>query len=248
MIDWFTFCAQIINFTILVLLLKRFLYKPLLEIMDNRELEIKELYRKAEDLAANAEREKTALKEKIEELECSRASTLERIEEEAEQLKNSLLKEARDEVETLRQSWRKSLIEESRQLGGAVKEEFKVRVLDTSRKIIAELSDADLEERIIARFFERLETTGMLGELNNGKGRPGSILVRTGFPLGGEKEKWLRGKIEEQFGSCPEIKTEIAEELIAGIEMVVDGKKASWSLSGYLEDLENGVVEVIRNG
>lgn len=247
MIDWFTFCAQIINFTILVLLLKRFLYKPLLEIMNNREQEIKELYRKAEDLAANAEKEKTALKEKIEELEGSRASTLERIEEEAEQLKSSLLNEARDEVETLRQSWRKSLMEESRQLEGAIREEFKARVLDTSRKIIAEISDADLEDRILERFFERMETTGMLSEFDNGKGRPGSILVRTGFPMSGEKEKWLEVRIEKQFGYCPEIKTEIAENLIAGIEMVVDGKKASWSLSGYLEDLENGFGEVLRN-
>lgn len=247
MIDWFTFCAQIINFTILVLLLKRFLYKPLLEIMDNRELEIKELYRKAEELAANAEREKAALKEKIEELECSRASTLERIEEEAEQLKDALLQEARDEVEKLRQSWQKSLIEESRQLGGAVKEEFKTRVLDTSRKIIAEISGADLEDRIIARFFERLESTGMLSELSNGKGSPGSILVRTGFSLSGENAKWLEERIEKQLGCCPEIKTEIAEDLIAGIEIVVDGKKASWSIAEYLEDLEHGIGEVVCN-
>ena len=37
MIDWFTVSAQIINFLILVFLLKRFLYGPVIRAMDKRE-------------------------------------------------------------------------------------------------------------------------------------------------------------------------------------------------------------------
>jgi F-type H+-transporting ATPase subunit b len=36
-IDWFTVAAQVINFVILVLLLKRFLYRPILHAIDERE-------------------------------------------------------------------------------------------------------------------------------------------------------------------------------------------------------------------
>ena len=36
-IDWFTVVAQAINFLILVWLLKRFLYKPILHAIDERE-------------------------------------------------------------------------------------------------------------------------------------------------------------------------------------------------------------------
>ncbi len=40
LIDWFTVVAQALNFLILVWLLKRFLYKPILDALDAREKRI----------------------------------------------------------------------------------------------------------------------------------------------------------------------------------------------------------------
>ena len=40
LIDWFTVGAQVLNFLILVWLLKRFLYKPVLAAVDGREQRI----------------------------------------------------------------------------------------------------------------------------------------------------------------------------------------------------------------
>jgi F-type H+-transporting ATPase subunit b len=40
LIDWFTVGAQVVNFLILVWLLKRFLYKPILHAIDERERRI----------------------------------------------------------------------------------------------------------------------------------------------------------------------------------------------------------------
>ena len=40
LIDWFTVIAQIVNFLVLVYLLKRFLYKPIIKAMDGREQRI----------------------------------------------------------------------------------------------------------------------------------------------------------------------------------------------------------------
>ena len=37
LIDWFTVAAQALNFLILVWLMKRFLYKPILHAIDARE-------------------------------------------------------------------------------------------------------------------------------------------------------------------------------------------------------------------
>lgn len=37
LIDWFTVIAQVVNFLILVWLLKRFLYQPILNAIDARE-------------------------------------------------------------------------------------------------------------------------------------------------------------------------------------------------------------------
>ena len=40
LIDWFTVGAQALNFLILILLMKRFLYKPILNAIDGREKRI----------------------------------------------------------------------------------------------------------------------------------------------------------------------------------------------------------------
>jgi F-type H+-transporting ATPase subunit b len=40
LIDWFTVGAQVVNFLILVWLMKRFLYKPILHAIDAREKRI----------------------------------------------------------------------------------------------------------------------------------------------------------------------------------------------------------------
>jgi F-type H+-transporting ATPase subunit b len=40
LIDWFTVVAQVLNFLILVWLLKRFLYRPILNAIDVREKRI----------------------------------------------------------------------------------------------------------------------------------------------------------------------------------------------------------------
>ncbi len=40
LIDWFTVGAQVVNFAILVWLLKRFLYKPIIDAIDAREKRI----------------------------------------------------------------------------------------------------------------------------------------------------------------------------------------------------------------
>lgn len=60
LIDWFTVAAQAVNFLVLVWLLKRFLYKPILGAMDAREQRIASQLRQAE--AEKAEAKKRARK------------------------------------------------------------------------------------------------------------------------------------------------------------------------------------------
>ncbi len=56
--DWFTVVAQIINFLILVALLKRFLYGPIIRAMDRREAEIASRMDAASDKTADAEKQR----------------------------------------------------------------------------------------------------------------------------------------------------------------------------------------------
>ena len=60
LIDWFTIGAQALNFIVLVWLLKRYLYKPILDAIDAREQRI------ATELADAAAKKAEAKKERDE--------------------------------------------------------------------------------------------------------------------------------------------------------------------------------------
>jgi F-type H+-transporting ATPase subunit b len=62
LIDWFTVIAQIINFLILVYLLKRFLYKPILNAIDEREKRIASQLEDAAKQKAEAIRKKKSIR------------------------------------------------------------------------------------------------------------------------------------------------------------------------------------------
>ncbi len=59
LIDWFTVVAQAINFLILVWLLKRFLFKPILHAIDEREKGIANQLAQAEAMKAEAKKSAT---------------------------------------------------------------------------------------------------------------------------------------------------------------------------------------------
>jgi len=64
LIDWFTIAAQALNFLILVWLMKRFLYKPILNAIDAREQRIARELADADAKKAEAQKEREVFKGK----------------------------------------------------------------------------------------------------------------------------------------------------------------------------------------
>src|SRR5688572_4022122 len=114
-IDWFTFTAQVLNFLVLVWLLKRFLYGPIHRAIDERERTI------AQRLEAAAERESAAVatqksyEHQQAELAHLKESLLADAAAEAEQWRKERLQELREEVAQARRTWHESIAREQQQ-------------------------------------------------------------------------------------------------------------------------------------
>ena len=76
LIDWFTVIAQIINFLILMWLLKRFLYKPILQAVDARDKKIKAQLQEAEQKMQQATTERKTYEQKNAEFDQQRQAML----------------------------------------------------------------------------------------------------------------------------------------------------------------------------
>jgi len=107
--DWFTVFAQIVNFLILVALLKHFLYGRILRAIDSRESAIKSRLAEAEENLHQAELEKQDFQKRLHELEDARDAMLSQSQQDADRKRLDLMKKAREEIAALEERWRADL-------------------------------------------------------------------------------------------------------------------------------------------
>lgn len=109
-LDPYLFGAQVINFLIVLYLLRRFLYKPVLDVLKKREEEIKTGLKQAEEsrllLEKTLEREKEILKkaresakETITEAKSQAILILTQVEEDSKKQAEKIISQAREQIE-----------------------------------------------------------------------------------------------------------------------------------------------------
>src|SRR5580698_5613162 len=102
LIDWFTVGAQALNFLVLVWLMKRFLYRPILDAVDAREKLIAAELADAAGKKAEAQKERDEFQHKNDEFDRQRATGLTKATDEAKVEGKRLLDEARKAADALR--------------------------------------------------------------------------------------------------------------------------------------------------
>lgn len=244
-IDWFTFAAQVLNFLVLVWLLKRFLYGPIQRAIDERERTI------AQRLEAAAERESAAAaaqqsyQQQQAELAHLRESMLADAAAEAQQWRKERLEELREEVAQARRSWHESVSREQQQFLGELRQRTARQVQEVARHVLQTLADSDLEHHSVRQFLHQLDELlqGDWPGLQNGRA-PAATVVRTAFPLSPDDRESLEQDLTRRMNGGP-IEFEVDSDLVCGIELVRGDHKLEWNVDHYLESLERSVASAI---
>ena len=113
LIDWFTVGAQVLNFIILVWLLKRYLYKPILDAVDAREKRIAAELSDADAKRAEAKKERDEFHQKNETFDQQRAALLSKATQEAGAERQRLLDEARKAADDVSAKRSESLLNDA---------------------------------------------------------------------------------------------------------------------------------------
>src|SRR5271169_4300500 len=156
LIDWFTVGAQALNFIILVWLLKRFLYKPILHAVDAREQRIAAELADADAKKAEAQKERDEFQHKNEEFDQQRAALLSKATDEANAERQRLLDEARKAADALSAKRQESLKADANNLNEAIGRKTQQEVFAIARKALTDLATTSLEERLGEVFTRRL--------------------------------------------------------------------------------------------
>ena len=247
--DWFTVGAQVLNFAILVWLMKRFLYKPILHAIDAREKRIATELTDADAKMAEAQKERDEFQHKNEEFDQQRAALLSQAKDEAKTERQRLLDEARQAADALSAKRQESLINDAHNLNQAISRRTQQEVFAIARKALTDLATTSLEERMGEVFTHRLreldsQEKECLAEAI--KTDPDSALVRSAFDLPTEQRAAIQNALNETFSAEIHVRFETAPELISGIELTTNGQKVAWSIADYLASMEKGVDELLK--
>jgi F-type H+-transporting ATPase subunit b len=249
LIDWFTIGAQALNFLILVWLLKRFLYKPILNAIDAREKRIAKELADADAKKAEAQKEHDEFQHKNDEFDQQRAALLSKATDEAKAERQRLLDEARKAADALSAKRQETLRNDAHNLNQAISRRTQQEVFAIARKALTDLATTSLEQRVSEVFTRRLRE--MDGKAKEGlaetlKTASEPALVRSAFDLPAEQRAAIQNALNETFSAEIHIRFETAPDLISGIELITNGQKVAWSIADYIASLEKGVGELLK--
>lgn len=250
-IDWFTIAAQAFNFLLLIWLMKRFLYKPILKAIDAREENIAGKLADADRKEAAAQAEHQEFLQKNEAFERQRAELLSQATSEVETKRLRLLDEAGKEADDLRAKRQEILLNDAQRLDEAIRLRTQEEVFAVARKALADLGSDSLEERICTVFIRRLrqmeegEKEGLAKALGT---QAGSALVNSAFDLSQAQRDDMQNALGEIFPAEIRLQFKTVPELIGGIELVANGHKVAWNIADYIASLEKGVGQLIKEG
>jgi F-type H+-transporting ATPase subunit b len=238
LIDWFTVVAQIVNFLVLLLLLRRFLYRPILDAMQARAKRIAGQLEAAENKRIEAEVEKEEFRAKNEELRQYYEQKQAEAVQEVDSWRKQTLHDARRDVDQNLSTWRKS-IEQEKQAFAAELRRFSVRqAYAVSRQSLQDLADARLEDLMLEKFLSRLETGEISLKAFDGSADDG-LTLRSAFEIPASRQKKIRDVLRAQLGPELTLHFEVDSDLLGGLELATpDGYQAAWNLKRYLDALE----------
>jgi F-type H+-transporting ATPase subunit b len=122
-------------------------------------------------------------------------------------------------------------------------------VFAIARKALTDLAATSLEERLVAVFTRRLQemdrkTKEGLATALKTASEP--AFLRSAFDLPPEQRAVIQNALNVAFSDEVRVRFETAPDLIGGIELSANGQKMAWSIADYLESLQKGVGELLK--
>lgn len=146
--------AQLVNFAIVLFVLHRFAYKPVLKALNDRAKKIEQGLKDSEaasqKLSAITEQEKDVLKQAREEAQ----AVLAKAEEQARKSKDEIAVAAKAQAEKIMQDAQKRIEEEKVKMFAEVKGEIAELVVLAAGKILAEKIDPKKEGELLSRILK----------------------------------------------------------------------------------------------
>jgi F-type H+-transporting ATPase subunit b len=245
-LSWSTFVLEIINFLVLIWILKRFFYQPVLQVIARRRAETEKRIDDAETLHAEAEKLKKQYKSRLTDWDKERRQARESLAREIEKERTRKIEELHTILE---QEQEKAQVAETRRQADAMRKIEESALRQGARfasRLLEQSAGPETEARLIELLISELSqlTEERIAELrNNYSNTSTTIVVASAFPLSDDQQQRLTKSLERITTPGISIQFEINSELLAGVQVTI----GAWVLAANIRDELNGFMELGRN-
>jgi F-type H+-transporting ATPase subunit b len=243
-INWFTVIAQIINFLILVWLMKKYLYKPILQAIDEREKKIAAELADAKSKVADAKSEQDEFKKKNDVFDHHKKKMMDQATADAEKERQKLLDAAKAEAAEVKHKLEKASKELQESLNEQFLQKTQEEVLSITKKALSELASTNLEEQTVHVFIRNIKAISAKDkkQFTDAFHAGSALSIKSAFELPEKEQKSIKTAIAEVLGPDIKYAFETDPKMVSGIELVTKGYKLSWSFAAYIGSLEKSMA------
>lgn len=244
-IDWVTVVAQIGNFLLLVWLLKRFLYKPVLRGIDEREAEIARRLNEAGEAKDKARQAELDYLQQTERFLAGKEQELASVSAQAEEQKELLLQQGREQLEQEQQQWQQYLQQERSEFMQQLELQAAQTLAELLRNALQELAGMPLEQAMLQQMPQRVQE--VLPELQAALGQTTTARVITHTALSQASQDAFAEQMNELL---PGLKWsfETEDRQSPGLVLELGGAQLEWTLDSYVDGLQQLMSEQFGSG
>lgn len=248
-IDLFTLIAEIFNFLVLVFLLQRFLYRPIIRVMDAREQATVSRLRLAEAKYEEASEEKRVYEEKVQSFEDERLALIEEARQQSKTYRQQLMNEINTEVEALRNQWQEIVALERETFLQDLRQQVGTEIIKTARAILQNMANQALEDQVVAVFVERINAIheDEKQKLIKAVSANQDVLhVQSAFELSDDARMRLEDTLRP-FHPQSQLHFEVDNSLLCGIRIATPEYEISWSFHHYIDTFQQHFQQTLED-
>jgi F-type H+-transporting ATPase subunit b len=239
-LNWSTVLLQILDFVVMAFILWRFLFKPVVRILDERSARVTGALDDAEQKQQSAEAMRNEYEQKLAEAEEQVVAMKQLAQEDMARARREVLDETRQELTAMRSNAENEIREARQQAILQHRQALGQLITDLSARMICEATSDDFQEGALEQFVKRLSAlpeADYRQALQLDTEEEVRVELVSAHELERERRVQIEAQVEELAGQSIEIAYRVDPALVAGAmlrfgDLMIDG-----SLTGQLERL-----------
>lgn len=232
--------VQIFNFAIIFVVLRAWVFKPILGLLDKRRTSIAqglEDARIAAEARENAEKEARTI---ISQAQTEASQKVREATERAEVAARDVMVEAEEEAAKARENARAEAQLERDRILADLRGQISALAISAAQRLIGEALDESRQHVLIEEFFSGVKT-GQVVVLEGKTVSGAAAEVTSALPLSSNEQETVKNDILSKIGEQATITFRVDPNILGGIIVRVGDKVLDGSVAGQLEELRQGL-------